>query len=240
MGLLDRFKAIFKAKAHNVADKLEDPEELLNYSFEKQHDLINQLRRDITKVVTAKKRLEMQKAKLTANIQKLEEQAQRSLDSDREDLAKLALERKNVILAQIKNLDKQITEIEKDQMKLEESEKNLSTKIAEFKTKKEVIKAEYSAAKAQVKIKENISGISKEMGDIGMILNRVEEKTDNMKAKSEALDEMMDSGLIMDYTSTYKPDSDIETELEKTSMENKVNEELEKMKNERSNASQIT
>ncbi|MGD1838174.1 MAG: PspA/IM30 family protein [Nitrososphaeraceae archaeon] len=237
MGLLDRFMAIFKAKAHNVADKLEDPEELLNYSFEKQHELINQLRRDISKVVTAKKRLEMQKAKLTASIEKLEEQAHSSLESNREDLAKLALERKNVLLVQIKTLDKQINEIEKDQINLEDTEKKLSTKMAEFKTKKEVIKAEYSAAKAQVKIKESISGISKEMGDIGMILNRVEEKTDNMKAKSEALDEMMDSGLIMDYTSTYKPDSDIEVELEKTSMENKVNEELAKMKAEKNNAS---
>ena len=191
MGLLERFTSIFKAKAHNIAEKFEDPEELLNYSFEKQQELINKLRQDITQVVTSKKRLEMQRAKLAANIATLEDQARRSLKSNRDDLAKLALERKNIITIQINNLDKQIEGIQRDQEKLEDAERRLTTKIDEFKTRKEMIKAEYSAAEAQVKIKENLSGISEEMGDIGMILNRVEEKTDRMKAKAEALDEMM-------------------------------------------------
>ena len=198
MGLLERFTSIFKAKAHNIAEKFEDAEELLNYSFEKQHELINKLRQDITQVVTSKKRLEMQRAKLAVNIATLEDQARRSLKSNREDLAKLALERKNIITIQINNLDKQIEGIQRDQEKLEDAERRLTTKIDEFKTRKEMIKAEYSASEAQVKIKENLSGISEEMGDIGMILNRVEEKTDRMKAKAEALDEMMESG------STYR------------------------------------
>ena len=97
MGLLERFFSIFKAKAHSVADKLEDPNEMLNYSFEKQTELINKLRSDITQVVTSKKRLEMQKAKLEANIATLERQARSSIDSNREDLARLALERKNML-----------------------------------------------------------------------------------------------------------------------------------------------
>ena len=236
MGLLERFTSIFKAKAHDIAEKLEDPEELLNYSFEKQQELINKLKQDIAQVVTSKKRLEMQRAKLIANVTTLEDQARRSLNSNREDLARLALERKNIIEIQIKNLGTQIEGIEKDQIKLEDAERRLSTKIDEFKTRKEMIKAEYSAAEAQVKIKENLSGISKEMGDIGMVLNRVEEKTDRMKAKAEALDEMMDSGILTDYTAPYEPnDSDIEKELEKVSLDSKIDEELAKMKAEKNN-----
>ena len=117
MGLLDRFYSIFKAKAHSVADKFEDPNEMLNYSFEKQHELINKLRRDITQVVTSKKRLEMQKAKLSTNIGTLEQQARRSLESNREDLARVALERKNMLITQIKELERQIGDIEKEQIK---------------------------------------------------------------------------------------------------------------------------
>ncbi|HJS63847.1 MAG TPA: PspA/IM30 family protein [Nitrososphaeraceae archaeon] len=236
MGLLERFTSIFKAKAHNIAEKFEDPEELLNYSFEKQQELINKLRRDITEVVTSKKRLEMQRAKLAANIATLEDQARRSLKSNREDLAKMALERKNIITIQINNLDKQIEGIQRDQEKLEDAERRLTTKIDEFKTRKEMIKAEYSAAEAQVKIKENLSGISEEMGDIGMILNRVEEKTDRMKAKAEALDEMMESGVLTDYTQSYEPnDTDIEKELKKVSLDSAVEEELAKLKAETNN-----
>ena len=233
MGLLERIMSIFKAKAHSVAEKFEDPEEMLNYSFEKQHELINKLRRDIGQVITSKKRIEMQRAKLLANVTTLEDQARRSLKANREDLARLALERKTVLNLQVKDLDKQIEAIEKDQAKLEDAERRLTSKIEEFKVKKEMMKAKYSAAEAQVRIKENISGISEEMGDIGMILSRVEEKTDKMQAKAEALDEMIDSGVLTDYTKSYETqDTDIEKELEKVSLKSTVDEELAKLKSE--------
>jgi phage shock protein A len=233
LGLLERFLSIFRAKAHSVADRFEDPNEMLNYSFEKQHELINKLRRDITTVVTSKKRLEIQKAKLSTNISTLEQQARRSLESNREDLARLALERKNLLLTQIKELERQIGDIEKEQNKLEDAERRLSSKIEEFKTRKEMIKAQYSAAEAQVKIKENMTGISEEMNDLGMVLNRVEEKTENMKAKAQALDEMIDSGTLTDITTSFPAgNADIEKELDKVSIDRSVEEELTKLKTE--------
>jgi phage shock protein A len=204
---------------------------MLNYSFEKQHELINKLRRDITQVVTSKKRLEMQKAKLSTNIATLEQQARRSLESNREDLARVALERKNMLITQIKELERQIGDIEKEQIKLENAERRLTTKIEEFKTRKEMIKAQYSAAEAQVKIKENVTGISEEMNDLGMVLTRVEEKTENMKAKASALDEMMDSGVLTDVTQSYSSGStDIDQELDKVSLDRSVDQELTKLK----------
>jgi len=233
-GLIERFSTIFKAKASKIADDLENPHEMLNYSFEKQNELIIKLRQDIAQVVTSKKRLEMQRAKLLANVNTLEDQAKRSLLSNREDLTKLALERKNALMMQVKDLESQISGIEKDQAKLEDAERRLSTKIQEFKTRKEIIKAEYSAAEAQVKIKENITGLSEEFSDVGNILNRVEEKTENMKAKAQALDEMIDSGTLTDFASSYpsSKDSDIESELNKISSNQAVEEELKKMKND--------
>jgi len=242
-GLIERFSTIFKAKASKIADDLENPNEMLNYSFEKQNELIIKLRQDIAQVVTSKKRLEMQKAKLLANVNTLEDQARRSLISNREDLTKLALERKNALMIQVKELESQISGIEKDQAKLEDAERRLSTKIQEFKTRKEIIKAEYSSAEAQVKIKENITGLSEEFSDVGNILNRVEEKTENMKAKAQALDEMIDSGTLTDFASSYpsSKDSDIESELNKVSSGHAVEEELKKMKNDLlTNASNTT
>jgi len=176
----------------------------------------------------------MQRAKLLANVNTLEDQAKRSLLSNREYLTKLALERKNALMMQVKDLESQISGIEKDQAKLEDAERRLSTKIQEFKTRKEIIKAEYSAAEAQVKIKENITGLSEEFSDVGNILNRVEEKTENMKAKAQALDEMIDSGTLTDFASSYpsSKDSDIESELNKISSNQAVEEELKKMKND--------
>ncbi|MFY9566126.1 MAG: PspA/IM30 family protein [Nitrososphaeraceae archaeon] len=227
---MNRITTVIKQKANIIIDKYEDPREALDYSYTKQTELLNKLRRDIAEVVTAKRRLEMQKAKLWDNIRTLDEQARRSIDAEREDLAKLALERKNANLMQLQGLDKQIAEMLSEQEKLEQTEKRLSTKVEEFKSKKEVIKAQYSAAEAQVRIKENVTGISEEMTDIGMSLSKAEEKTEKMKAKSGALDEMINSGVLTDYTSSK---DSIEKELEQITLKGSVDEELAKLKAER-------
>jgi phage shock protein A len=227
---MNRITTVIKQKANILIEKYEDPREALDYSYTKQIELLNKLRRDIAEVVTAKRRLEMQKAKLWDNIRTLDEQARRSVDAEREDLARLALERKNANLMQLQGLDKQIAEMLSEQEKLEQTERRLSTKVEEFKSKKEVIKAQYSAAEAQVRIKENVTGISEEMTDIGMSLNKAEEKTEKMKAKSGALDEMINSGVLTDYTSSKDR---IEQELEQITVKGSVDEELAKLKAER-------
>jgi phage shock protein A len=138
---------------------------------------------------------------------------------------------------QIQNLDKQISDTQIQQAKLEQTEKRLSAKVEEFKTRKEVIKAQYSSAEAQVKINESVTGISEEMHDVGVALNRAEDKTEKMRARSQALDEMIDSGTLTDYTSPYSGSSgaggDIEAELDKVALNQSVDSELSKMKAER-------
>jgi phage shock protein A len=230
LGLTNRLSTVIKQKVNQLLDRYEDPRQALDYSHVKQTEMLNKLRRDIAEVVTSKKRLEMQKAKLWDNIRTLDEQARRSIEVDREDLTKLALERKNANLLQVRGLEKQIAEMQNEQEKLEQTEKRLSAKVEEFKSKKEVIKAQYSAAEAQVRIKESVSGISEEMTDVGLSMNRAEDKTEKMKAKAQALDEMIDSGVLTDYTSNK---DDIEKELEKITVNGSVEEELAKLKAEK-------
>lgn len=230
MGLTNRITTLFKQKVNTLLDKYEDPKEALDYSYQKQIETLNKLRRSIAEVVTAKKRLEMQKTKLMENIRTLEEQSRRAMDQDREDLAKLALERKNANILQLQDLDKQITDMQTQQDRLDQTEKRLLTKVEEFRSKKEVIKAQYTAAQAQVRIKENLTGISEEMADVGVAMNTAEDKTAQMKAKAQALDEMIGSGVLTDYTSNK---DDIENELEKITVKCSVDEELAKLKAER-------
>jgi phage shock protein A len=220
---------VVKQKVNILLDKYEDPRQALDYSYTKQLEMLNKLRRSIAEVIASKKRLEMQKLKLLDNVKTLDEQARRAVDAGREDLAKLALERKNSNLVQVQDLDKQIAEMQVEQKKLEMAERQTSTKVEEFKSRKEVIKAQYTAAAASVKIKESVTGISEHMADVGMAMQRAEDKTEKMRAKSQAMDEMIDSGVLTDYTSNK---DDIERELEKVSIKGSVEEELAKIKAE--------
>jgi phage shock protein A len=229
MGLLNRMGTVVKAKMNKLVGKMEDPRETLDYSYEKQLELLQNVKRGVAEVTTSKKRLELQKGKLLQNIDKLDSQARDAVKADREDLARLALERKNGLQSQIQSLEQQIEGLNKDQEKLQATEKRLSAKVESFRTKKETIKAQYSAAEAQVKITESVTGISEEMADVGLAVQRAEEKTENMKARSAALDELLEQGTLEDFTGK---EDDIERELAKISATSNIESELASLKKE--------
>jgi phage shock protein A len=228
MSLLKRMNTIMKSKMSKIMDRVEDPSETLDYSYEKQLELLQNVKRGVAEVATSRKRLELQKAKLMQNIDKLETQARESIKLDREDLARQALERKNALQAQVQGLDQQIAELTDEQAKLAAAEKRLSTKVEVFRTKKETLKAQYSAAEAQVKVTESVTGISEEMADVGMAIQRSEDKIENMRARSAALDELVETGTLEDLTVS----DEIEMELTSIQRESSVESELSRLKKE--------
>nr|WP_321496254.1 PspA/IM30 family protein [uncultured Methanolobus sp.] len=229
MGLFSRMEVVVKSKMNKLMDRMEDPRETLDYSYEKQLEMLQDVKRGVAEVATSKKRLQLQRSKLQQNIEKLDGQAKEAIKADREDLARMALERKGTLNIQIQGLDQQIAELEKEQEKLVAAEKRLSTKVEVFRTKKETIKAQYSAAEAQVKINESVSGISEEMADVGLAIERAENKTEQMKARASALDELIDTGTLDDLTSSG---DDIDRELAKINAATTVDLELEQLKKE--------
>jgi phage shock protein A len=213
---------------NKIMDKIEDPRETLDLSYEKQLQLLQNVKRGVAEVTTSKKRIELQKAKLQVSIDKLDSQAKEALAANREDLARKALENKAGLQSQFASMDQQIADLNDQQQKLIAAESRLATKVESFRTKKETIKAQYSAAEAQVKVTESVTGISEEMADVGMAVQRAEEKTDNMKARSAALDELLESGTLTDFSG----DDELGRELAKAKAQSSVDDELAKMKAE--------
>ncbi len=228
MGLFTRMELMVKSKANKLLDRHEDPREILDYSYQKQLELLQQVKRSVATVVTAKKRLELQKAKLEQNTQKLDRQAKDAVNAGRDDLARLALERKKSNTIEIESLIMQINEQDLEQQKLIETERKLSAKIVAFRTKKETIKAQYTAAEAQVKVKEAVTGISEEMADVGFAIQRAEDKTETMRAKSAALDEMVELGALDEIGG----EDEIERELRRMQTTAGVGDDLARLKEE--------
>jgi phage shock protein A len=229
MGLFDRMGTVVKAKMNKLVNRMEDPRETLDYSYEKQLEMLQNVKRGVADVTTSKKRLQLQRSKLQKSIDKLDSQAKDAIKADREDLARMALERKAALNTQVEDLDIQIAQLEKEQEKLVAAEKRLSTKVEMFRTRKETIKARYSSAEAQVKINESVSGIGEEMADVGMAIDRAENKTEEMQARASAIDELLESGTLDDLTSSG---DDIDRELAKMHAQTGVDAELAKLKEE--------
>jgi phage shock protein A len=228
-GLMSRASTVVKAKLSKLLDRAEDPAETLDYSYEQQLQLLQNVKRGVADVVTSKKRLQLQTQKLEESLVKLDTQARQALSQGREDLARAALERKSAVQAQLQGLDQQVQQLEDQQQKLVQSERQLSAKIEAFRGQKEVIKAQYSAAEAQVRIGEAATGIGEQMADTGLAIQRAKDKTEQMQARASAVEELVAAGTLEDFTSDK---SQLDRELEAMASQGQVDSELEKMKAE--------
>ncbi len=230
MGLWQRFTMIFKSKANRVLDKAEDPRETLDYSYEKQLELLQKVRRGVADVATSRKRLELQLQNLAQQEGKLEQQARAALSQGREDLAREALTRRSGLHQQIADLQGQLVQLQEQEEKLTVAAQQLQSKVESFRTRKETIKATYSAAEAQTKINEAFAGISSELGDVGLAIQRAEDKTAQMQARAGAIDELMASGALEDVS--VMESLPITVELERMASESEVENQLAALKAE--------
>ena len=228
-GLGGRFSTVVKAKISKLLDRAEDPAETLDYGYQKQVELLQNVKKGIADVVTSKKRLQMQQTKLEQQVVKLDTQARQALSQGREDLARQALERKSAVQQQLQGLDGQVKQLEGQQEKLVASEQQLSARVEAFRSEKEVMKAQYSAAEAQVRIGEAATGIGDQMADTGAAIQRAREKTQEMQARADAIDELTASGALEDFTSDQTP---LDRELAQMASQSQVDQELEQLKKE--------
>lgn len=229
MSLAARTSLVVKAKFSKLLDKAEDPTETLDYSYEQQLEQLQNVKRGVADITTAKKRLELQTTELQQAAEKLDGQAREALAANREDLARQALEKKAALEAQLQGLNEQVGGLEAQQEKLIAGEQQLSAKIEAFRSQKEVIKAQYSAAEAQVKIGEAATGIGEQMADTGLAIQRAKDKTEQMQARAAAIDELTQAGALEDFTS---PDTQLDRELAQLTTTSKVDDELAKLKSE--------
>jgi phage shock protein A len=229
-GLMSRASNVVKARFSKVLDRAEDPNVMLDYSYEQLLQQLQNVKRGVADVVTAKKRLQMQTEGLEQSVVKLETQARQALGAGREDLARQALERKSAVQQQLQGLDTQVQQLEDQQEKLVAAERQMQTKIEAFRTQKEVMKAQYSAAEAQVRIGEAASGIGEQMADTGMAIERARQKTESMQARANAIEELTAAGTLEDFTSPGE--TQLDRELAQLSSSAQVDSDLARLKAE--------
>lgn len=230
MGLWQRFTLIFKSKASRVLDSAEDPRETLDYSYEKQLELLQKVRRGVADVATSRKRLELQIQGLDKQGAKLQDQARAALAAGREDLAREALTRRSGLQQQIADMQEQLASLQEQEEKLSAAAQQLQARVEAFRTKKETIKATYSAAEAQTRINEALTGISEEFGDVGQAIQRAEDRTAQMTARASAIDELVSTGVLEDKTGMGK--DSITAELERMASDQEVEAQIAAMKKE--------
>jgi len=233
MSVMKRVSLIFRAKADKALDRMEDPRETLDYSYKQQVEMLTRVRRGVADVATSRKRVELQMTSLQKEIAKRTTQAKTALEQGREDLARAALQARGQLEQQYDDLQAQYTQLQDQEEKLTLASQRLDAKVQAFRTRKETIKATYTAAEAQTRINEAFSGISEDMGDVGLAIQRAEDKTAQMQARAGAIDELLASGALEDHVGGGN--DYIQAELDKLGATVGVDDQLEAMKREIAN-----
>jgi phage shock protein A len=221
-------RTIFRSKTTRAINRMEDPRETLDDSYDQQVKLLHRVRQAVAEVATAKKRIELQGQEMGARYQRLATQAQDAVDQGREDLARAALERRALLEGQVAHLREQFVALEKQSDQLQERERRLAEQVASFRIEKETIKATYTASEAQVRANEAVAGIGSNLNDIGHSLDRARDRVAQMQARAAATDDLLNSGVLQDVTA--RPDADIERQLAALSAKSAVDRQLQSMK----------
>src|ERR1700761_6854063 len=229
MTIFHRAHDILAAKANKALDAAEKPDEMLDLSYDQMLDHLTQVRRALVSVTASRKQIELQEQQLQHSADHLQDQAKAALAVGKEDLAREALQRKAAAQGQIDGMEAQHQQLDEEQQKLEQTLAALQEKVNHFRTQKETLKAQYTAASAEASVNESVAGISTTLGDSGAALQRAQDKIATMQARAGALDELLQSGVLEDVGGDT---NDLQQELDEAGTSADVDNELAAMKAE--------
>ncbi|MGH3252733.1 MAG: PspA/IM30 family protein [Trebonia sp.] len=199
MSLFSRAHDIIAAKANKALDSAENPDELLDYSYEQMLDNITRVRQALVEIAAERKRLELAEPQLRQTVTRLKDQAQAALGQGREDLASQALSRSAAAEQQADEMEAQHQELAGQERKLQASLTQMQQRVDHFRSQKEVMKADYAVAEAG------------DYGGTGEALVRAQDKIASMQARAGATGELLQSGALPDASGD--PDDGLQDEL---------------------------
>lgn len=228
MGIFARLLRVLRGRTDDLLGSANDPRQVLDASYEKQLEMVQQAKRSVVEIATARRRLQLQAGRYREEAARFEDEARAALRDEREDLARHALERKQIATRQLRDLEERIAQIEQEERRLALAEQRLSATVESFRTRKELLSARQSAAEAQVRVGDITAGLSAEASEVERALREGEERTRYLEARAAAVDEMAAEGLL----SGTAGDDRLEREIERLGLKEDVEGELAAMRRE--------
>ena len=229
MGIFQRAHDIVQAKANKALDAAEKPDEMLDLSYEKMLEQITQVRRALVDIAGSKKQLELQEQQFQHTIDHLQDQAKQALRANREDLAKEALSRKATAQQQIDQMEPQRQQLDEEEQKLTQTLTSCRSGSTTSGPRRRRSRRSTRRPRPSPSVDESTAGISKSFNDSGAALQRAQDKISTMQARSGALDELLESGVLEDVGGGT---DDIQKELDKVGKDAQVDNELAALKAE--------
>jgi phage shock protein A len=174
----------------------EDPRQGFPTHKNHQQNLLKQVTQALIENRAFSIQLQSRKAALENHLVALEHKARQALQDDREDLARLALQRRQAYIKEIETLNHQIQETQGEEERLQLVKQQLETQIETLQARQQVLNARYSAAQAQVRLTESLSSVAESFTDLGLSLEEAEQQAEYMHARAEAVNDLLEAGVL--------------------------------------------
>jgi phage shock protein A len=229
MGIFDRVTRLIKASATVALAPAPDPRVTHLTSHQKQRALLNQVVVACQEVAAAKERLRATAEAVRHRLPAMEDQARQEVRAGHDAMARLTLQRRQVVMKELQTLESQLAEVEKEEAALVMIEQRLSGQIEAFTARQEVIKARFSAAEAQVRINEAMTGVSQDFAELTSALQHAERTTEDMQARATAIDRLVQDGDL--ETITFGPGADaIDSRFQSLGADEDVEKQLDALR----------
>ena len=202
--------------------------DLLQSGYERQQALLTKVQGAIVEIAATKDLLETKMNEGRVKLTQLEDQARYALKNGNENLARQTLRRRQMVVRELRTLEGQVQQVEREAQRLSLIEQRLGTQIETFHTRQAVIAARYSTAEAQVRINEAVHGVSQELSELGSELEQAEQKTERMQARADAIDHLVEEGIL--EVPTAPTGDSVERELAQFDVAREVEEQLAALK----------
>ena len=210
MGFFDRLSRLLRANANAALSSVEDPGKILDQSVaDMQSDLVK-LRQAVATAIASQKRIQNQAEQSEAQAKTWYERAELALKKGEEDLAREALSRRKTYQDTATTLNTQLQSQAGQVEQLKKSLVALEGKIAEAKTKKDMLKARAQAAKAQEQLQSAVNGLG--TNNAMAAFEQMEEKVQVLEARSQAAAELAGADLESQFAA-LQGGNDVDDEL---------------------------
>lgn len=211
MGLFERVGRIIKANLNALVSAAEDPEKILNQTIEDMQEDLIQMRQSVAQAMASQKRMEKQYEQARQNVEEWQKRAELALRNNNEQLAREALMRKKTFAETAASMKKQLDEQNAQLLILRDNMAKLESKIAEAKTKKDMLIARARSAKATEQINQVIGKVN--TSSAVAAFDRMEAKVEQLEARSAAVAELATDSLERQFLALEGGSSGVDDEL---------------------------
>ncbi len=218
MGIFSRMTDIINSNISAILDQAEDPQKMIRLIIQEMEDTLVEVRSSSARVLAERKAADRRHQQVLEDINNWEDKAKLAISKGREDLARAALQEKQAIEEELTVVAAELSATDEHIAQLNVEIGQLQAKLTDAKAKQKTILMRSKTVQSRIKVKRQMH--REALDDAFNKFGQFERRMDNLESQLESMD------LGRDVP------SDLASEIDSLVEDEKINEELARLKQE--------